>query len=286
MTEDSTFFIDLRRKYGYFYLMRIFASSFPYIPRKSPFLYLTIFLFVFSLFAFYAESLFAADFTISPVRVFIASGKKADVVTIKNNSDENLTVQISSFLWEQDAEAKDVLTPTEEVVLFPRIFTVKGREERILRLGIKYPATDVEKTYRIFIEEVPEPQEKQPEGAYLRTLMKVGVPVFVSPAKVKAEAIVDAKSLKNGILSFSIKNNGNVHELVKTARVEGFDAKDNAVFTKDLAGWYVHRGKAKPFSTEIPKDVCASVKTIKIKIDTDRTAISDRMDVIPDMCAP
>ncbi|MFZ3072978.1 MAG: fimbria/pilus periplasmic chaperone [Thermodesulfobacteriota bacterium] len=280
--------------------MRISALFFPYIPalpvarlrgNGNPasllhLRYLLIFLFVFPLFAFHAEKLFAADFTISPVRVFIASGKKTDIVTIKNNSDDNLTVQMSAFLWEQDAEAKDVLTPTEEVILFPKIVIIKGKEERILRLGVKYPATDAEKTYRIFIEEVPEPQEKQPEGAYLRTLMKIGVPVFVSPAKVKAEAIIDAKSLKNGVLSFSIKNSGNVHELVKTAHVEGFDAKDNEVFKKDLAGWYVHRGKAKPFSTEIPKDVCASVKMIKIKIDTDRTAISDRMDVSPDMCSP
>ena len=108
----------------------------------------------------------------------------------------------------------------------------------------------------------------------------------MSPAKVKAEAIIDAKSLKNGVLSFSVKNSGNVHELLKTAHVEAFDAKGNPVFKKDLAGWYVHRGKSKPFSTEIPKDVCASVKTLKIKIDTDRTAISGLMDVSPGMCSP
>lgn len=269
--------------------MRMSASSFSCIRRNAAFRYLAILSFVFSFFTlsfFRAENASAADFTISPVRVFIAPGKKAEVVTIKNNSDDNLTVQMSSFLWEQDAEVRDVLTPTEEVILFPRIFTVKGKEERILRVGVKFPATDAEKTYRIFIEEVPEPQEKQPEGAYLRTLMKIGVPVFVSPAKVKTEAIIDAKSLKNGVLSFSVKNNGNVHELLKTAHVEAFDAKGNPVFNKDLAGWYVHRGKAKPFSTEIPKDVCASVKTLKIKIDTDRTAISGRMDVSPDMCSP
>ena len=266
--------------------MRISAFFFSYIRRNTALRYLVILSFVFSLFALCADNLSAADFTVSPVRVFIAPGKKAEIVTIKNNSDENLTVQMSSFLWEQDAEAKDVLTPTEEVIFFPRIFTVKGKEERILRLGVKFPATDVEKTYRIFIHEVPEPQEKQPEGAYLRTLMRVSVPVFVAPAKVKAEAIIDAESLKNGVLSFSVKNSGNVHELLKTAHVEGLDAKGNPVFKKDLAGWYVHRGKSKPFSTEIPKDVCASVKTLKIKIDTDRTAISDRMDVSPDMCSP
>src|SRR3990172_5373499 len=205
-----SFFIDLRRKYGYFYLMRMSASSFSCIRRNAALRNLAILSFIFSFFAisfFHAENASAADFTVSPVRVFIAPGKKAEVVTIKNNSDSNLTVQMSSFLWEQDAEAKDLLTPTEEVIFFPRIFTVKGKEERILRVGVKFPATDVEKTYRIFIHEVPEPQEKQPEGAYLRTLMKVGVPIFVSPLKVKAEAIVDAKSLKNGILSFSIKNN-------------------------------------------------------------------------------
>ena len=75
------------------------------VSRNAALRYLVILLFVFSLFALCAENLSAADFTISPVRVFIAPGKKAEVVTIKNNSDENLTVQMSSFLWEQDAEA-------------------------------------------------------------------------------------------------------------------------------------------------------------------------------------
>ncbi len=226
----------------------------------------------------------SADFTISPVRVFFVPGKKAEVVTIKNNSDEKLTIQLSSFLWEQDESASDKLTPTDELVLFPKIVSIEKKEERIIRIGIKTLSGKNEKTYRIFVEEVPEPKEKQPEGATLRTLMKIGVPVFISPLKTEFSGKVAKGSLKNGVLSFSIKNEGNVHFIVHFANLVGMDEKGGEVFKKELAGWYVHQGKEKPFSTEIPKDTCLKIKTIKINVDTDRMAINDSLAVTPEMC--
>jgi fimbrial chaperone protein len=115
-------------------------------------------------FAFLPQETLSADFTIAPVRIFFDPRTTTSILTITNKSDEALTLQLKAFTWQQDEEGKDVYSPTEDIIFFPKIFKIGKDEEKLVRLGTKIPHGNYEKTYRLFLEEVPEPQQ-QAKGA-------------------------------------------------------------------------------------------------------------------------
>src|SRR6266550_8294694 len=139
-----------------------------------------------------AGTLAASAFKVTPVRVTF-SGPSSTLLTLKNESDQPLRFQISSFVWSQDPKGAMQLTPTEDIVFFPALLSLNPAEERKVRVAATVAATDVEKTYRIFFEELPPLDTKnEKSGAQVRILTKMGIPIFVTPAKGYAEAAVQA----------------------------------------------------------------------------------------------
>src|SRR3972149_10232388 len=100
---------------------------------------------------------FSGEFRVTPIRLDFDRGTKSGVVTIVNEGGDKLNVQMKAFEWTQNADGKDQYSETNDIIFFPRIMTLEKGEEKILRAGIKIPATTKEKTYRLFIEEIPEP---------------------------------------------------------------------------------------------------------------------------------
>ncbi len=100
----------------------------------------------------------AGDWRVSPIRLDLGRDAKSGAVTVANDSDDRLQVQMKAYEWTQDAEGKDRYEETGEILFFPRMMILERKEEKILRAGIRVPAVAKEKTYRLFIEEIPGPR--------------------------------------------------------------------------------------------------------------------------------
>jgi fimbrial chaperone protein len=146
------------------------------------------------------------------------------------------------------------------------------------------PPGEREKTYRIFLEEIPEPRQAPLEGTTLRTLTRLGVPIFIAPIKTEPLGDIEKVGLKQGELFLSVRNTGNVHFTIRAVKVEGIDASGATVFQRELAGWYLLEGRSKTFSLEVQKESCLSINALKIEVQTDRFSIGERLDVQPEMC--
>jgi len=226
----------------------------------------------------------AADFSVSPIRLFFDAGQKTNVVTVKNNSPDKLTLQITIYQWSQDAETKDVFSPTSDIIAFPKILTIEKDRERLIRVGTRVPQGAFEKTYRIYLEEIPQPQKEPPTETTLRTVMKVGLPVFIQPPKIEASANISGAGVVNGELGFSIENTGNIHFLIRGVDVTGLAPDGSNVFQTELAGWYLHAGRSKKFSFNIPEDICGKIDSLKIDVSTDRLSLTERINAPAQMC--
>src|SRR5574337_916445 len=129
--------------------------------QASPFFLFTRVIFVLFFVSLTPSQGFSANFSISPTSLELSGGVKSGVFSVKNGGTDKLNVQISLKEWAQDADGKDVYTDTKDIVFFPKIMTVEPGEQRAIRIGAKAPAALREKTYRLFVEEIPSPKEAE-----------------------------------------------------------------------------------------------------------------------------
>ncbi|HVS33387.1 MAG TPA: fimbria/pilus periplasmic chaperone [Thermoanaerobaculia bacterium] len=217
-----------------------------------------------------AEFMFGSAFKVTPVRVTLVPGSASTLLTLTNESDQTLRFQISAFGWSQAADGTMNLTPTEDILFFPALLSLNAGEERKVRIASKTPAAETEKSYRIFFEELPPlASQASAEGAQVRILTKMGVPVFVAPAKVSESGQIDAIRVENGKLHFAVKNSGNVHFSVQGVRVRGLGESGSDVFERQLDGWYVLPGTPRTYEVELPTDVCGKIRSVSIEAQTD-----------------
>ena len=109
------------------------------------------------------------------------------------------------------------------MTFFPRLIELAPGASRNIRLGINAGvARDVELSYRIFVEELPNQSAPSPNAVAIRT--KVGIPVFVRPAKPTRSAVIDGVSVAGGKVLTRVRNTGNLHINVDTIAVKGSGA--------------------------------------------------------------
>ena len=235
-----------------------------------------------------AGNIAASAYKVTPVRVTF-SGPSSTLLTLKNESDQPLRFQITSFVWSQDSKGAMQLTPTEDIVFFPALLSLNPGEERKVRVAATVAAKEVEKTYRIFFEELPPLEKPEASGAQVRILTKMGIPIFVSPAKANAEATIDSVKLDKGTLAFDVHNSGNVHFSLEGVKLHGMGSNGESLFDRQLDGWYVLAGSPRMYSVEIPAASCSKLKKIVIEADTDiatpgKGTITREFEVSPALC--
>jgi fimbrial chaperone protein len=227
----------------------------------------------------------AVSFDISPVNVFLDPGKQTERMTVKNLGDNDLSLQIKLYVWTQDAAGMDVYTETKELIVFPKIVTLKKGDERIIRIGAKKRAAGAELTYRIFIEELPA-STVPAESPSVPFLSRVGIPVFLNPEKKAISPRIESLGMKDGKLDVLVKNDGNCHFIVKTVMVRGKTAEGEVLFSKEAKGWYLLSGISRPFTIPVPAALCGKVASLDVIVSTDSAKVQGTLDVIKTMCGP
>lgn len=243
------------------------------------------FIFVFSIFFLFKSTAFPGTFGVSPVKLVFDREVKTGAVNVVNNGDDPLQVQMRAFEWTQDAEGKDQYKETEEVIFFPKIMKVDKGETKILRAGIKIPAVAKEKTYRLFIEEIPGPKKEQSE-TQIQIKVRFGVPIFVKPLKEELSGEVEKVLLTKGQLDVAVRNTGNLHFVVNSINIKGVDLKGEEIFSKELSGWYLLHGTSRSYTTPIPEEACQKISKIEVGVKTDQLSLNGKLDVDKTMCMP
>jgi fimbrial chaperone protein len=138
-----------------------------------------------------------------------------------------------------------------------------------------------EKTYRIFVEELP--PTGNTAGSGVRVLTKMGIPIFVRPVKEVATATLNDLRQQDGALRFTLANAGTVHIVPQSIKVRGL-AGSNTAFDRELEGWYVLAGGRREFDMAFPKNACAQVTSIVVDIQFASGKLHERLQTPNGVC--
>ena len=225
-------------------------------------------------------SVMAGNFAVSPIRLDFDRATKTGVIAVTNDDDDKLQLQMKAFEWTQDADGKDKYEETDDLIFFPKIATVEKGEQRLLRTSYKIPATDKQKTYRLFIEEIPGPQKTPVQGAQIAVAVRFGVPIFLKPLKEEVKGEVESVKYADGKLNVKIKNAGNTHFFINNIQL-----KSGEKIAEDIKGWYLLNNAARTYSFAMTPQACSAMGKFDIVVKTDIVEFTRPIDATV-ACAP
>ena len=230
-----------------------------------------------------ASAASAATFTVNPTQIFLSSKATTSLLTLRNDSEETLRFQLTAFAWQQTPSGELSLEPTKDVVFFPALLTLGPKEERRIRVGSTVPSADQERTYRIFVEELP--AAAGPQANAVRVLTKMGIPIFIRPAKESATADLRDLSIRDGSLHFSVNNRGTVHFVPEKVVVRAAGAGGEQVGQEELKAWYILAGGRRDFAMAIPPASCAKVASLTVEVEFNSNVLKESLQTPGGTCA-
>jgi fimbrial chaperone protein len=224
-----------------------------------------------------------SSFEVSPIRLSFQPTESSALMTVRNEGDEKLRLQISVMAWDQRKDGEMVLTPTNEIIYYPTLLTVDPGAQRNLRVGTKGNAVAKEQSYRIFVEELPSNVRLQVSG--VRIVTKMSIPIFIKPAKSEMRNVIDRIALRGSDVTFDVKNLGNVHIQPREVRVKGTSADGNVQLDRKIPGWYILAGGLREYRIDVPKGGCSKIKDLSIEVDMDPQPLKEIYSVPAGACS-
>jgi fimbrial chaperone protein len=162
-----------------------------------------------------------------PVAVHLVPGQTATTIEVTNRGGVAAAIQLRAFAWSQDGD-KDLLTPTQDIILSPPIFTLAKDGKQTIRLMIRRGAHAAgERTYRLLIDEVPPVNAKDQQVAIA---MRLSLPVIIASAAPTPGALQwRARRGADGQVTLIATNTGRAFERVQSIAVKLADGSDHAV---------------------------------------------------------
>ncbi len=156
-----------------------------------------------------AGSAAAGSFSLSPIRVEMDRAHTTGVVTLRNDADAPVTIQIESVAWSQPDDA-DHYAPSRDLIVTPPVFVVPPKGEQIVRVA-RRPGADTgsEIPYRLYFQEVPDSTPQT--GTGLKIALRVSIPVFVLAAGANADLKFGAERNAEGGIDITASNSGRAH---------------------------------------------------------------------------
>lgn len=237
---------------------------------------------------FFAASLctpaFAGDWRVVPIRIDLGKDKKSDMVRLINSGTTRVNLQVNAAEWTQDADGKDIYQESSDLIFLPKILTIEPSEERVLRAGLRMPAIQTEKAYRLFIEEIPEPRKADQTSVSIN--IRFGLPVFVAPLQEQVRGELAEVQLAGGQFSTTIFNPGNSHFRINKLTLTGRDLEGKEVFREQIDGWYLLAGAERVYTIPLPRDTCGLAKTVDFEMDGDKLDLTQTLEVTAEACLP
>jgi len=209
----------------------------------------------------------AGALSISPVRIMLSSGTTSGLITVRNESPDPVRLQLTLHTWLESPDGNMQLAPTEDLVVFPGLLQLKPNESRKVRIGLpSQQDVAVEKTYRLFLEELP--GSSKLDHNQVRVLARIGVPIFLQPRVPKPGWVPAVSHPDDKGFLLQLKNTGNVHLILQEVTVRGIGLKDQTIFDQTLTGGYLLADSVRTHAINVPLADRAKLTACRVHLVT------------------
>src|SRR6476620_1113416 len=185
----------------------------------------------------------ASQFTVNPTRVELSARVPSAVVSLRNDGQLPIRIQVKTHAWTQTLDGQMKLDATDDVVVFPALVTIAPGEERRLRIAVTSAPAQVERTYRVFMEELP-PAAGAAGETGVQVLTRVGIPVFQRALAPSARAGLSDVGRSQPTLHFQINNIGNPPFVPDRFPLKALPAPGPLLTDKTPDAWYILAGSS------------------------------------------
>ena len=157
-----------------------------------------------------------ARLNIAPLRLELDASKPAATLMLTNTSERPVPVQTRLFAWSQDG-GEDRFAPSSALTISPSIISIPPGATQIVRLLRTGAASPGEKSFRLAVDQLPDPTLAQSGSAEAR--LRFTIPVFLD-RDTAAPAQLGWRVGPSGV---EVSNAGG-----STARIVAIEVKDAA----------------------------------------------------------
>jgi fimbrial chaperone protein len=232
-----------------------------------------------------APSARAAGLQVTPVLVELSRSEPRATVVVKNLSEAPVRLEITASAWDQAPDGQMRLAPAPDLLVYPPLLQIAPQEERKVRISTIASFGERERSYRIFLRELPPPETPAEQGT-IRLLTRIGVPVFLVPPRPERKAEITGVAVHAGRLALTLKNTGNTRLPPGKLRIEGLGVDGQRVFAADADVWYVLAGGERALDVPLPRVACAGARTVEVTAPVGEGFVRARVETPGGVCAP
>lgn len=157
----------------------------------------------------------SAGISVSPLSAILNLNEgRSHMLTVINTDKVNpIAIRVRAAQWQLDSEGHDVRNPTDDLVLFPIQFILPAGSRRSIRVAPReHLAPEVERSYRVFVQEVPiDLLGENQVISGVRLITSYATAFYVAPSLALSKLTIEGSSKDQHQLSFTLVNNGNAH---------------------------------------------------------------------------
>jgi fimbrial chaperone protein len=207
----------------------------------------------------------AAGLTVTPVSLRFAPADTAHGLWLTNSGSEPLHAQLRLFRWSQ-ADGADRLQPTQELALSPPILELQPGQQQLVRVIRLLPAGAAEQSYRILIDELPDPARPLRNG--LNFVMQFSVPVFAAalqpPAPPQLSWQLDPGDTAGGS-RLRVENRGGLHAQITDLELR--DAAGRVLLAQPGLLGYALAASGRSWPLDLPAAAVDAVSELQLRIN-------------------
>jgi fimbrial chaperone protein len=222
------------------------------------------------LFALGLSAANAATFSVSPLRIELDAGHRADMLTLLNTGAEPLRIQVRSMRWAMAGDGQWQLTPSEDVIVTPQLLEIAPGQSGQLRIGTLLEAGAREASYRLLLDELPNvSDDKSAPSPQIRVLTQVSLPVFLEPARDSRVPAVSSALIDHGDLVIGIGDEGVRRLDPQRIKLTLSDRNGLVLEQHEQMASYVLAGSTSFLHMKLPADVCQRATSVSVSwLDT------------------